>query len=127
MRVMMRSAARPSRRSCSRDRTSTTSDRTWATWVGAVSTIVRYGRPLFGKYSGRHARRRLERTAGTTETHRRQRGSAANPVAKVQDSVTLDDHVGVLQKMLVGDFAEVSLARSEYDRDDVHCHLIDQP
>src|SRR5580700_5250646 len=40
MRVMMRSAARPRRRSCSGDRTSMTSDRTWATCPGAAAARV---------------------------------------------------------------------------------------
>ena len=40
MRDMMRSAARPRRRSCSGDRTSITSDRTWATCPGAASARV---------------------------------------------------------------------------------------
>ena len=37
---MMRSAARPMRRSCSGDRTSMTSDRTWATCPGAAAARV---------------------------------------------------------------------------------------
>src|ERR1700677_2141043 len=37
MRDVMRSAAWPKRRSCSGDRTSRTSDRTWATCAGAAS------------------------------------------------------------------------------------------
>jgi redox-sensitive bicupin YhaK (pirin superfamily) len=37
MRDVMRSAARPTRRSCSGDKTSMTSDRTWATWPGAAA------------------------------------------------------------------------------------------
>src|SRR6266568_1014265 len=62
MRDMMRSAARPMRRSCSGDRTSMTSDRTWATCPGAASAsawkplpvrIALVNRPSVGSASRR--------------------------------------------------------------------------
>src|SRR5437763_1409259 len=56
----------------------------------------------------------------------REAESAADAVAKVQDPVALYDHVRILEQMVIADVAEVPLARTEGDRDDVHRHLIDQ-
>ena len=50
----------------------------------------------------------------------------ADPVSEVQDAVTSDDYVGILEKVLLADFAEVPLAGTEDDWDNGHRHRIDQ-
>src|SRR6476619_8420244 len=54
-------------------------------------------------------------------------GSAANPVPQMKHPVAPDRHVGVLQQVLSVDRPEVRLARTKYDRHDIHCHLIHEP